>query len=103
MYIIFYPIFGFLYGLASTILFEFVLKTNKTLRHKYYWHHNSILGYHVHHSSYGILFMLAGLIVRKNDLGLCLFLIMFGIGIVAQHTLSANRFVFIEKDKPKPK
>lgn len=103
MNIIFYPILGFVHGLALTIVFEFVLKTNKTLRHKYYWHHNSWFGFHIHHSSYGLLFILAGLIVRKGDLALCLFLILFGIGIITQHTLSARRLVFVEKDKPHPK
>lgn len=102
MNIIFFPLFGFLYGLALTIVFEFILKTNKALRRKYYWHHNSILGFHVHHSAYGLIFILAGAIVYTN-LNLCFFLILFGIGIITQHTLSANRLVFIEKDKPRPK
>lgn len=50
-----------------------------------------ILGYRLHHSLYGLLFMGAGYI-SKN-----MFLAGFGIGIILQHTLTDGfRFISLE-------
>lgn len=91
---------GIMSGLAMTILFEFVLKTNKRLRNRYYKQHNVLFGYHAHHSVYGLFFIIAGVAFYFNkNISDSLFYISFGIGIIIQHTLSANRFVFIEKQR----
>lgn len=87
---------GILYGISATLIFEWILKTNKKLRNKYYKKHNIFFGYHAHHSCYGIVSIIFGVLLRQNT-EVCLFLISFGIGIIIQHTLSARRFVFIEK------
>jgi sensor domain CHASE-containing protein len=91
-----------LYGIAVTILFEYTLKTNKKLRARYYQRHAVIFGYHIHHSTYGLLFIALGIalyLLNKNALNL-MFCVFFGFGIIIQHTLSARgRLVFIEKWK----
>jgi uncharacterized membrane protein len=89
---------GVISGIAATLLFEFILKTNKKLRNRYYRHHEILFGYHVHHSTYGLIFIAAGIIFLSNkDISDALFYISFGIGIIIQHTLSSQKFVFIEK------
>jgi hypothetical protein len=91
---------GIISGIATTLLFEFILKTNKKLRNRYYRHHEILLGYHVHHSIYGLLFIIAGIAFYfyKNTSD-SLFYISFGIGIIIQHTLSDGHFIFIEKQR----
>lgn len=85
-------------GIAVTMLFEFVLKTNKKLRERYYNRKEIILGYHTHHSIYGLVSIIAGCVLFfTNQQAAGLFFVAFGIGIAIQHTLSAGRFVFIEK------
>jgi len=93
---------GLMVGLCATIIFEFILKSNKWLWHRYYQHHFVIAGYHVHHSVYGLLFILAGIILYfYQGFNTALFYIMIGFGIITQHTLSAKgRVVFIEKWYP---
>lgn len=87
-------------GVAVTILFEMILKTNKKLRDRYYRRQEIILGYHTHHSTWGLLSILAGIVLFfANHKTIGLFLVALGIGIIIQHTLSAGRFVFIEKQK----
>ncbi|MGA2417760.1 MAG: hypothetical protein ABSF55_00755 [Candidatus Staskawiczbacteria bacterium] len=91
---------GLLTGWVATILFEFILKTNKELRAKYYRHHEILFGYHVHHSAYGLIFIIIGIIFYlKNNFPDSLFYIALGIGIILQHTISDRRFVFIEKQR----
>lgn len=92
---------GLVAGWVATIIFELILKTNKKLRHRYYQHHQILFGYHVHHSTYGLLFMVAGIIffINKN-IPASLFNIAFGVGIIIEHTLSDSRFIFLEKWKP---
>ncbi len=50
-----------------------------------------ILGYRLHHSLYGVLFIVLSLI-NKN-----VFLLGFGIGIIVQHTVS-DGFRFLSKE-----
>jgi len=91
---------GIISGIATTLLFEFILKTNKKLRNRYYRHHEILFGYHVHHSIYGLFFIIAGVVFYFNkNISDALFYISFGIGIIIQHTLSSQKFVFIEKWK----
>jgi len=91
-----------IYGIAVTILFEYILKTNKKLRARYYQRHAVIFGYHIHHSTYGLLFIALGITLYLPDKNVLNFLFcsFFGLGIIIQHTLSAGgRLVFIEKWK----
>lgn len=88
-------------GLCATILFEFILKSNKHLRIRFYKHHLVICGLHIHHSTYGLVFIAIGIILYlKNNIADPLFYISLGIGIITQHTLSAKRLVFVEKWRP---
>jgi len=89
-------------GLIITWAFEYILKTNKRLRNKYYTHSNVILGYHVHHSNYGIALFVSSLIsylLGHPDAPIVLF--GMGIGIILMHTISEKRFVFIDKQRHK--
>jgi hypothetical protein len=91
---------GIIYGIAATLLFEFILKTNKKLRHRYYSHHEILFGYHIHHSMYGLMFILVAVILYTNkDIPDALFCASFGVGIIIQHTISDRKFVFIEKQR----
>lgn len=91
---------GLLFGLFITLLFEWVLKKNKKLRRRYYFHQQIFWGYHVHHSTYGLLFILISiffLIFGNQASGI--FILSAGIGVVILHTITGGRFVFIEKQK----
>ena len=89
---------SFFVGLAATWLFEQILKLNKKLRQRYYQSHQIILGYHTHHSTYGLLFNLISVILSFIDWPeLAIFCSAFGIGIIVMHTISSGRLVFIEK------
>ena len=82
-------------GIIAARIFEFVMMTNKALRHRYYHHNQILFGYHFHHSMYGIAcFLLAAAFVDQ-----AVFFIPFGIGIILQHTWFERRFVFIEKQR----
>ena len=91
---------GLLAGVVATLIFELILKTNKKLKDRYYRHHEIFWGYHIHHSMYGLMSIIASIILflaeYKTD---ALFYFSFGIGIIAEHTISDGRFVFIEKQK----
>jgi len=100
MSIIYYVSQSFLLGLIGTWLFEQVLKINKKLRNRYYKRHEIILGYHTHHSVYGLLLVLVSIILFLIDKqNYAIFCLAFGIGIIAMHTISSGRFVFVEKQK----
>ena len=89
-------------GWIATIIFEFILKTNKKLRTRYYYHHEILFGHHVHHSTYGLILLAVGAILYfNNNLQGSIFYISAGIGIIIEHTLSDGRFIFIEKVKNK--
>lgn len=96
--IIIAAIFSLFLGIVITYLFELVLKSNKTLKHRYYSHHKIFWGYHIHHSVYGLVSILIGIALFFNgDKDPALDAILFGFGIIAQHTNSDGKFVFIEK------
>ena len=87
-------------GLIITWLFELTLKTNKKLREKYYTRHNIIFGYHVHHSTYGLLTLaLSIILLLQNQKLSALFAAGFSVGIIIMHTISDRRFVFIDKQR----
>lgn len=89
-------------GLTITWIFEYILKTNKKLRNKYYEQKNVILGYHVHHSNYGIALFVAGLITYGFDYEIApLVLFGMGIGIILMHTISEKKFVFVDRQRRK--
>ena len=90
---------GIAFGLSVTWIFEFILKTHDGLRKRYYERHNIFLGYHVHHSVYGLISILLALNFFLTDhFFVGLFFIGVGIGVIIMHTLSENKFVFIEKE-----
>jgi len=91
---------GIICGIIATLLFEFVLKTNKRLRRRYYKHHAVLFSYHVHHSIYGVLFIIASIIFYFNkNLPDSIFYFSFGVGIIIQHTISDGRLIFIERQR----
>jgi len=89
-----------LLGVLATIIFEFILKSNKNFHKKYYKHHKLFWGYHIHHSTYGLLSLAfsAGIFLLDQK-RIDMFFLAFGIGIIIQHTLSDGRFIFIEKQR----
>lgn len=100
MQIILISLMGLLFGLLITWLFELVLKTNKKLRNKYYKHHKILFGYHVHHSAFGLIFIVLSIILfLTNQKTSALFVFWVGVGIIILHTVSDGRFVFIEKQR----
>lgn len=100
MDIIYIILQGFFAGVVATWLFELVLKSNKKLRNRYYRHHEILFGYHVHHSTYGLMAIIAAVILFAfhQDLDATL-LLWFGIGVIVMHTFSDGRFIFVEKQR----
>lgn len=98
MDIIYIILQGFFAGIVATWLFELILKNNKRLRNRYYHHHAVLFGYHVHHSLYGLIAIVAAVILFAfhQDIDATL-LLWFGIGVITVHTFSDGKFVFIEK------
>jgi hypothetical protein len=91
---------GFLLGLFVTLLFEFVLKSNRKLRNRYYRHHEILFGYHVHHSTFGLLAIVISLLLfMGHQQTHAIFIFWFGVGIIVLHTISDGKFVFIEKQR----
>ena len=87
-----------IFGLLFTWLFEKVLKNNKNLRKKYYKNHNIVFGFHFHHSTYGIFFIIASALMLLIDkVNFSLISIGFAIGIIIIHTISEGRFIFVER------
>ena len=90
---------GLLLGMIATWMFELILLTNKKLRNRYYRHNAIFFGYHVHHSTYGLLaFCLSAVLFFTNQES-ALFWLSSGLGIIVVHTISDGKFVFIEKQK----
>ncbi len=85
-------------GVLITIVFEFILQTNKKLRDKYYRRHKILFGYHVHHSTVGLLMVVLGLLLFTSHAVAAFNSIGLGVGIIIMHTISSKRFVFIEKE-----
>ncbi|MBM3206250.1 MAG: hypothetical protein FJZ43_01345 [Candidatus Staskawiczbacteria bacterium] len=83
----------------ATWIFELILQTNKKLRDRYYRRHQLFFGYHVHHSTVGLLVIVAGVFAFiYGTLSVSLGVAGFGAGIVLMHTISSRRFVFIERE-----
>lgn len=90
-------IFGLLIGMLATWLLEIILQRNKLLRKEFVDNHKSIFGYRVHHSTFGLLFLIIGLFSIYYPLTNALFFLGLGIGIILLHTITSKRFVFVEK------
>lgn len=87
-----------IFGLLITRLFEKVLKNNKNFRQKYYKNHNIVFGFHFHHSTYGIFFIIISVLMLLIDkVNLSIISVGFGIGIIIIHTISERRFIFVER------
>ena len=95
-------IIGILIGLSSTYILEQVLQRNKTLRNEFWEYHKPIFGYHVHHSTFGIPFIIVGLFYFFSGGSGFLFL-GIGTGIILMHTYSSREFIFIEKSNKERK
>lgn len=86
-------------GVFATFIFELVLQTNKKLRDRYYRRHEVLFGFHVHHSTIGLLLVIASIPLLISDRqSTALTVIGVGLGIIIMHTISSKRFVFIERE-----
>lgn len=85
---------GFVLGFLILTVIEILLSRNKVLRKKYWDNPRLVYGYHIHHSTLGLVLVVTGLIV-KNSIGQVL--IGLGVAIIIVHTLFDGRLVFIEK------
>jgi len=82
---------GLILGLVATAIWEVSMYFIPFLKNKYWDKPTRIFGYHVHHSVFGLLGIMVGiLIVRWYVVGL-------GVGIIVIHTIGDGRLVFIEK------
>jgi di/tricarboxylate transporter len=93
-------LFGLLVGILLTWIFELIIKTNKKLHHRYYKQHETIFGYHVHHSVYGLIFLLVSIIyILNQQIESSILTAGMGVGVILEHTVSERRFVFVNKWK----
>ncbi len=61
------------------------------------WDHPwTIAGYHIHHSVFGVLAILIGAAATIRHLKSAWYLVGIGVGIIAMHTLTDGRFIFLE-------
>ncbi len=92
--------YGFLGGIFLTWIFELVIKSNKKLHHRYYKQHETIFGYHVHHSVYGLILLFISMVYGLNgQIESSIFTVGMGVGIILEHTVSERRFIFVNKWK----
>jgi hypothetical protein len=97
---IFLALEGVITGLIITYIFEFILKHNRKLRDRYYRHHEILFGFHLHHSLYGLLAIFVSIyLFFSNNISPAIFVSSMGIGIIALHTITSKRFVFIERQR----
>lgn len=92
-----YLLLGILIGIIATILLEVILQKNKRLRKEFWDNHKSFFGYHVHHSCYGLLFIIIGFFSLWHPFMNSFLLFGIGLGIIATHTYTAKHFVFINR------
>ena len=86
-------------GILATWVFELILQTNKKLQERYYRRHEILFGYHVHHSTIGLVVIaLGGITFLPYGADVALSMAGFGIGIITMHTISSKRFVFVERE-----
>lgn len=85
---------GFVLGFLIFTVFEILFSRSKVLRKKYWDNPRLVNGYHVHHSTGGLVLVVTGLIM-KNSIGQVF--IGLGVAMIIVHTLFDGRLVFIEK------
>jgi hypothetical protein len=81
-------VFAFIVGIIVAFLYEYL----SGFVGKNIFNTDSVIvsGYKLHHSLYGLFFIILGLLRSKN------FYVWFGLGIIFQHTLT-DGFLFIQK------
>ncbi len=82
-----------LIGIASGYIYEFIMSKVGRLSNK---SKVVISKYKLHHSLYGLIFILIGLSTLTQY---SIPLLALGVGIIIQHSLSGDGFVFITKEK----
>ncbi len=89
----------FLLGYVSAIVYEYLMERvgQKIKRIKGHKVNNGLVinGYLLHHSIYGLLFLLAALLISDQRLQL----FAFGVGIITQHYFTGDGLVFITKKR----
>jgi hypothetical protein len=61
------------------------------------WNHPWItVGYHIHHSVFGVLVIVIGIVAAIRRFKSAWYLVGIGLGIIAMHTLTDGRFIFLE-------
>ncbi|VVA44473.1 conserved hypothetical protein [Candidatus Roizmanbacteria bacterium] len=89
-------ILGFVFGYVISEVYERIgLNITKKLRITGL----IIFGYRLHHSLYGLLIIIIGLLFNNSTNPLLL--ISIGLGNITQHYFSGDGFVFITKEKNK--
>ena len=87
---------GLLIGIVATGLLEGVVFSDQTLKEKFWDNPGIIFGYHVHHSTLGILGIITGFILLFRRSHAAYLLLGIGLGIIIIHTITDGRLVFIE-------
>lgn len=99
MGVVFIVITNVFIGIIATWAFELILQKNRRLRERYYRRHEVLFGYHVHHSTVGLLLVAAGIVLwLLNKEFPSLVALGLGVGVIIMHTISSGRFVFVEKE-----
>ncbi len=90
MLIIYKFLLGIVFGIIFTVIYELIYNLIKR-RRKGKELLLTIKGYHIHHSSLGLIPIILDIFFKTY------YLIGFGVGIIIWHTISEKKFVFIDK------
>jgi len=91
---------GLFCGILLTWIFEFAIKSNKKLYKRYYKQHEVVFGYHIHHSTYGLVALVMSIVLCLDErYSQAIFWLGVGVGIILEHTASERRFIFVNKWK----
>ncbi len=90
--------FDALFILLLATLFGYIFSDYVIRKKAKRWHHIGIKkGYHIHHSTYGlVMFIIASPTAASSHITAALSITGFGLGIILEHTRN-ERFVFVEK------
>lgn len=89
---------AFLIALVGTSIFEYMIQHNGYLRDRLWENHLVIMGYHFHHSMYGLLSLMVATYRWFLDKPHAAFFLGVGIGIILMHTITEKAFVFMERE-----
>lgn len=78
---------------------ELALYSHPLLRQRVWDNPITFFGYHFHHSTFGLGFVVFGLEKPMAQSLENILLIGIGIGIILMHTINEGRFVFAEKNE----